>query len=168
MCEIRLKPDELADLSSKVLGQGGHFCFKANGQSMYPFIRNGDVLVIKPVHISELKRGDVILFRPARNRCIVHRIVGKKDREDRLRLLVRGDSSLRSDGWISSSQVLGRVESLKRSEKIIGLNYGIMSCLARFWVKVHPVGPILIKLAAEVERIRRSVLRGLQHKKNAA
>jgi len=120
---------------------------------MYPFIRNGDVLTIKPLDPSELRTGDVILYSTADNRALAHRIVKKENQNDQLMLLMRGDSLMSGDGWIQSVCIMGHVESLKRSEKIILLNQGALNFLAKVWVKIHPIGPLSIKLASKLEQI---------------
>jgi hypothetical protein len=44
-------------LAAAILGTGGGLRFRARGGSMSPFIRHGDLLEVRPVDFSALRRG---------------------------------------------------------------------------------------------------------------
>ena len=41
---------------------------------MYPVIRPGDAVIVEPVDLGDLKRGDVVVYRRMDNILVMHRI----------------------------------------------------------------------------------------------
>jgi signal peptidase I len=95
-----------------VLAAGNTARFCASGDSMYPAIRSGDYVDIAPCDVSELRPGDVILAMTERG-LTAHRIVRIRDRDDGIRITMRGDNALRSDASVGPEDVLGRVERVE-------------------------------------------------------
>jgi phage repressor protein C with HTH and peptisase S24 domain len=95
-----------------VLAAGNTARFRASGDSMYPAIRSGDYLEIAPCDVLELRAGDVILAMTERG-LTAHRIVRIRDRDDGIRITMRGDNALRSDASVGPEDVLGRVERVE-------------------------------------------------------
>ncbi len=153
MREVNLTSNDIADLSSQIVLNGGSFCFKARGWSMYPFIRDGDVLTIQQADPSALRTGDVIFYRIHNNRTVAHRIVSKKYRNNHVMLFVRGDSMFGSDGWIQSEQIIGQVTSLQRGQKVMRLTRGFLNRIMKLWVSIHPIGPLSIRIAVKVRQL---------------
>ena len=86
---------------------------------MHPTIRHGDLITVEPVEPSELKRGDIILYR-LQDSFIAHRIVSIKERDGcGLIFILRGDASATCDDAVESEQVLGKVICLERDHRII-------------------------------------------------
>jgi signal peptidase len=106
-------------LSTDLLSLGLGVRFRAPGTSMHPTIRHGDVITVGPVAPSNLKRGDIILYRCQSN-CIAHRVVRIEERYGReLTFIVRGDASTSYDAPVKPEQVLGKVVCLERDHQII-------------------------------------------------
>ncbi|HEX7679244.1 MAG TPA: signal peptidase I [Thermoanaerobaculia bacterium] len=102
----------------RALLSAGHTArFLASGDSMYPAIRSGDYLHIVPCEMTELRRGDVVLAATERG-LTAHRIVRISERHGALRIITRGDNSLRSDPPVEAADVLGRVAQVDRSTSV--------------------------------------------------
>jgi len=116
--EIRL------ELLKAVTERGNRFRFRAPGFSMYPFIRNGDIITVAPLPENGPETGDVVAFvHPGTGKLIVHRVVEKTDRG----YLIRGDNSEASDGIIPASCLIGtvvRVEHKGRDAIVAGIRCG--------------------------------------------
>ena len=102
------------------------------GGSMYPFIRDHDVLTIAPLGGRVLTVGDVAAFKmPGTDRLFIHRIVGRNNRG----LVFKGDSLKKSSGTIPVENVLGLVVCVERDGKIVyaGLGFGkkVIALLSR-------------------------------------
>ena len=151
MREVILKRTEFAELSAEVLGQGGSLRFEAHGSSMYPFIRDGDILTIQPVEAAGLSVGDVALYRAAGDKLAVHRVVGRHVQGGQVVLTTRGDAVSGPDEWVRSGQVLGQVVSVQRGRKIIRLGRGFWRLAALLWVRVSPLGPLLFRLVGAIK-----------------
>jgi signal peptidase len=107
------------DLSGELLSLGLGVRFRAPGTSMHPTIRHGDLITVEPVAPTNLKRGDIILYR-IQSGLIAHRIVNIERRNGCGRtLILRGDASVSDDAPVKPEQVLGKVVCLKRNQRII-------------------------------------------------
>ena len=62
------------DLTATLLRQGHGVRFRAEGGSMHPTIRDGEVIAVEFVEPRDVKRGDILLYRSAK-RVIAHRVV---------------------------------------------------------------------------------------------
>jgi signal peptidase len=100
---------------------------------MHPTIRHGDLITVEPVAPSNLKRGDIILYR-LQNSCIAHRIVNIEEQIGcGLTLILRGDASITCDAPVKPEQVLGKVVCLKRGHRRIDP----YSLRARLWSMLY-------------------------------
>ena len=109
MAETRAQSAIFADLVQEFIDTGNSFRFQARGRSMWPTIRDGEFLHVKPIGERQLKRGDIVLFR-RRGMFKAHRVIGRK----RDSVLVRGDACIDIDGWIAIPEILGRVVAAER------------------------------------------------------
>jgi signal peptidase len=156
--EMTVSMPTFTELVQTVLGKGAPLRFHARGYSMFPFIRNGDLVTLSPIHGSCPSLGDVVAFiHPDTGRLTVHRVVGREGES----YLVKGDSSSQTDGLIPGANVMGYVTEIERGEgrKVsLGLGPGrfLIAFLARvglLWALVLP----LWKLARAIERVRNPV-----------
>ena len=107
------------DLSGELLSLGFGVRFRAPGTSMHPTIRHGDLITVEPVAPSNLKRGDIILYR-LQDSFIAHRLVNIEERNGcGLTFFLRGDASTTCDAPVQPEQVLGKVVCLERSHRRI-------------------------------------------------
>ena len=97
------------DLSAELLSLGFGVRFRAPGTSMHPTIRHGDLITVEPVAPSNLKRGDIILYR-LQNAFIAHRLVNIEEQNGcGLTFFLRGDASTTCDAPVQPEEVLGKV-----------------------------------------------------------
>ena len=133
-----------AEMTQELLerGQVIHFC--ARGQSMWPYIQDGDQVFVGPARMP-LRVGDVV-FVPNAEFGQLHRVVAGPI-EGRVKL--RGDALVKSDGWIPSDRVAGALVAQRRRGREIALRTG------RATVRVATVLGRLRRLAS---RIRTPIL----------
>lgn len=94
-------------LALDLLARGERVRFVARGDSMKPFVRDGDQVEVDPRPRPRV--GDLVLLR-AVDFGVVHRVIGKA----RGRLLIKGDNLPRADGWFGEDAVLGVVIAVRR------------------------------------------------------
>jgi signal peptidase I len=116
---VRCEGPDFEELAVDLLKSGHRLRFRARGSSMHPLVRDGDILVVRPVNQDEMKVGDVVLYRAAGAGIVAHRIVEKHTRRGQGFLVVRGDATGRPDPQVLWSQVLGRVASIERRGRTI-------------------------------------------------
>jgi signal peptidase I len=110
-----------AELMAAVLAKGAPFRFQANGFSMSPFIRDGDVITLAPTP-ARLRFGDVAAFvNPCNHRLSVHRVI----QSGRQGYLTRGDNNPKPDGTISHADMLGLVIRVERRGRGVWLGLGL-------------------------------------------
>ena len=119
-----------ADVCVGLLNQGQGVRFKANGWSMYPTICDGEMIRVEPVLPSQVRHGDIILYRSSRG-VTAHRvirvqrwtnpIVGSHDQS--FLFTMRGDSLRVDDPPVMPDQILGKVFSVERNRQTVAL-YG--------------------------------------------
>jgi hypothetical protein len=125
-------------LSRDILGQGYGLRFRARGGSMVPWICDGDVLSVVPKAQVEVRVGDVVLYRDSPGKIVVHRVVAEQGQQEARRLLIRGDWRSQADGWISDTEVLGKVVAVERGERRIELSRGLRRLSQHLWFRFQP------------------------------
>ena len=119
--EFSLSGKALLELLSAVLEKGMPFRFMAKGGSMWPFIKNGDVITINPLSGGPLGVGDVAIFLCLdTGKAMVHRVVGKQGDS----FLMKGDNSPSPDGLIPKKDILGRISKVERNGADVSFGLG--------------------------------------------
>ncbi|MBD5356916.1 MAG: hypothetical protein HDR88_07940 [Bacteroides sp.] len=108
MCERRIiDNDLLLGEICDLLSEGKKVKLRAKGNSMMPFIRgNEDILMIAPP--DKLHKGDVVLARISGKRYVVHRII--RITGNLVKLM--GDGNLYESEECSRADIFGSVESV--------------------------------------------------------
>jgi len=120
-----------------ILEKEGFYLFTGSGSSMWPLIRDGiDTVEVRPVRES-LSAGDVVLFRDAEDKYVLHRIVEGKDGG----YLVRGDNTYAPD-LVSLESIIGIMTGLWRGERKIFLD----SPKYAFYTKLCLKSPLLFRI----------------------
>ena len=101
-------------LVAEALAAGTVVRFRAEGTSMYPTIRDGEVITIAPVSSDEVVRGDVLLCRHDA-RMLAHRLVAVTTRGAERRFHFRGDAKAACDAPVGADAVVGKVISVCRN-----------------------------------------------------
>ena len=101
----------LVELIDAVLDKGADFRLRARGMSMYPFLRDGDLITLRRAPVAAFKIGDIVAIpHPVRGNLVIHRIVAVRNGS----LKTKGDFNVASDGWVLRQDVLGRVIRVQR------------------------------------------------------
>jgi signal peptidase len=121
----------LLDLTTELLSRGTTVHFRPTGRSMYPSIREGELITVEPVAASDVKLADIVLYRSERG-LIAHRVVEIASRDSQV-FRLRGDASLSCDQPVEAEQILGRVVSVQRN----GSSITLASRGAKLWHMVR-------------------------------
>jgi signal peptidase I len=153
--------DLFSDMIEETLNRDHSIRFRAPGDSMYPTICDGDVVIVMPIDAGSITIGDIILYRH-RSGVTAHRVMrilkrskrnsrsalqGPQDRSssETLEFILRGDAAINDDAPVSSEQILGKVVSIERNGRRID-----PYCLR---IKLH------CKIRRFASRIKRRILR---------
>ena len=131
--------------------------FETTGFSMWPFIRQSDKLIVKKCLVTDLRRGDVILYS-FDNKLICHRLIKKINNRDGFSLFVRGDNS----GWkyelISEDMVMGKAVALIRNSYVITFTSPLSIFINRCIVFVSPFLNCLVSVLKPWYNVGRKIL----------
>lgn len=106
--------EDFEELAVHVLEGGHDLRFRARGFSMFPLVRDGDILDVQPTGEASIGSGEIVLYRSPGRGIVVHRVVGILRQEEEDILLVKGDAATVPDPQVPASKVLGRVVGIER------------------------------------------------------
>jgi len=152
MRELNLNSDQFGSLAADILKRGGIFRFKAQGSSMFPFIRSGDILSIKSIPIESLKTGDVLFCRLSERVLVAHRLVHQKIKDYPHLLRLRGDHSMAPGEIIRTNDIIGKVVGLKRGNLKESKTRGLRNWLTILWINSWPLGPAYLWVYKKIKR----------------
>jgi hypothetical protein len=139
--------DSLLELLCTLLGNGASFRFRANGYSMTPTIRNGDIITVSPLQNMPPRIGEIVAFpHPENQRLTIHRLIDSRSSL----ALCRGDNRDQEDPPVPLDQIIGVVVAIRRKER------------ERFWPNrfSHPrISRCYCRLDLVLKRLRRIVKR---------
>lgn len=99
----------LKEISFKLLAEGKTIRAKAEGYSMYPFIKPGSIVLLGPVNDSiTIIPGEIIAWK-RESGFVLHRLTGIVKNGNEIHFITRGDSCLQEDQPLSREQIAGRV-----------------------------------------------------------
>jgi len=135
MQEIYNLRPEICSLFEDILNTGLDLRVRATGKSMVPFLNGEEVLTLKKVPASSLRRGDLIFFRDRYGSPILHRIIRKKKSGDKVYLETKGDALIAFDEPVRADDVLGKVCGIEK--KISGQKMRYRDLTSGFWRSIN-------------------------------
>jgi signal peptidase I len=119
-----------AELSTEILRSGKSLRFQARGGSMWPLVRDGDVVLVAPLDARSVRTGDLVLFRAGPGNVVIHRVIRVEVSQGRRRFTVQGDAVLLPDGVIPEAQVCGRVAAIDRGGAHLDMDRPVLRSLS--------------------------------------
>jgi len=147
--QLSLPGPALADLLRATLAEGMPFRFRAKGFSMDPFIRDDDVITVRPLVDHSPGLGDVVAFLQEKTeRLVVHRVISVKGSC----YVIKGDNSAGADGFIPRTKILGWVKRVERNDRRVLLGFGPERFLLAFLTRMGLMVP-LVRIAAQLRHL---------------
>ncbi len=111
-----LSSEALAKLIEAFTEKGHSIRFQANGNSMFPFIRGGNTVIIAPYGNKSPRLGDIIAYVDSKTqKLIVHRII----RLSNDGFVAKGDNCFRSDSYHPWTNILGQVSRINDCNNVL-------------------------------------------------
>jgi hypothetical protein len=123
---LRLDGRATAELVRDVLARAARVRLRVRGGSMWPFVREGDVVTLEALCSRPARVGEVVAAaHPQSGRLIVHRLVRKAGSE---RVLM-GDRLAQPDEGLPAANLLGRVVAVERAGRQVRFGAGLAGAL---------------------------------------
>lgn len=110
-----LRDADLLELSKDIFRRGKSIRFQAKGWSMRPFIRDGDFIVVSPIENSSIKAGNIVFHLTTENKVMVHRVIRKHKKGNRMIMFIKGDATFSSPEKVEMQNVLGKVVAVEKN-----------------------------------------------------
>ena len=143
-----------------MLEKGNSIRFQAKGWSMRPFIRDGDFIVVNPVKSSSIRKGDIVFYSNAENKIIVHRIIRKYKKNDRIIVLIKADATLSPPEKMDIQNVLGKVVAIERNGRKKRLDTKLHQIIGLFLSGISPFSRWIYPFGSLMKQSGRKILGG--------
>lgn len=100
-------------LFEDILMMGVDLRVRATGRSMIPFLQGGEILTIRKVPSSSLRRGDLIFLRTSEGYPLMHRIIKIQRQQGHAYFCTKGDALITPDAFVREDRVLGKVITIE-------------------------------------------------------
>jgi hypothetical protein len=132
---IAISGDALADMVQCFVDKGYDIRFGAKGNSMFPAIKDGDIISISPYSGTRPQEGDIIAFIEKRSqRLFVHRLLHL----NKGTFKAKGDNCFHSDPEQSRETILGYVCEINNCPNFFGNIHNIK--IKRYMVLLSRLG----------------------------
>lgn len=163
---VLLSNSDLLKLSRTLIERDTSIRFQAKGFSMRPFIRDGDLITVSPLWNSPVKAGDVVLYKTADDRAIVHRVIRKTGIKGRMIFFIKGDAVFGQSEEVDLKNILGRVTVVERKGLKRKLDTKFYCITGLFFAGLSPfsrwIYPIVSKVKQSGRKLLGSILENLQ------
>ncbi|MFH1593476.1 MAG: signal peptidase I [Candidatus Omnitrophota bacterium] len=117
----------------QLLHEGREVYINTSGYSMYPFIKDGDIIKVAPVREEDLRIGDMLSI-DNEGRCeawfCVHRLVKITKKDEKVLYTTKGDANTKvPDRPVEFSRIAGKVIEIQRNDLRIDVGRGIVAWL---------------------------------------
>ncbi len=133
---------DLLNVAYDVAIKGNIIKLKADGNSMYPYIRKGSLLIISHVDFDKVAKGDVVVFK-GQDKFIAHRLIKVQYVNKQRQLTTKGDSCNNADTAFGKDLYIGKVIAVEKNGKTIDMTTWMQKKTGLFLAIVSPYTPIV-------------------------
>ncbi len=124
-----MKPEilknELLSMTATLLGDNRTLGLKMQGFSMFPTFKEDDYGYIESCTSESLTKGDLVVFRH-NNTLVAHRLIDIKEKNGAKIFIAKGDKNYHNDAPFTENELVGKVISFKRNDKLKNTNSPFM------------------------------------------
>lgn len=145
MKSIQLSNNEFFALTKEMLREGKSVDIRVKGNSMRPFLFDGEVVTIAPLFPqSELTEGLIVLADTDFGKVMMHRI----QRISGERIIMQGDGNLYQWEEIRREQIFGIARTFRKGKQDLSLYTPARRMAARMWnyYPIRRIGLFLVRI----------------------
>jgi signal peptidase I len=132
-------------LISNTIEKKGRIDLPAQGNSMFPFIREGDICRFVSCHSALLKKGDIVLFQSLNGQMVAHRLHHQKSINNEPYYVFKGDTNLGHDDPIRDDQLIGILTLIQKRKTILHVT-GLTASVWSQMILATPFLSLLLRL----------------------
>lgn len=136
--------------------QKGSIQITVNGNSMFPFLKNNDRIILNKAGLDQISIGDIVLTDKG-NRLLCHRVFKKNTNS----LRTKADALIYSDELAQEKDLIGKVVVIRSGKKTIRLNTNFAKYSGFLISRVMVIGAFLyipLRLLRKIGRTLASFL----------
>ena len=118
----------------KVLEEKKTVRIRVRGNSMLPFIRHNDCVILAYPAPGKIRRGSIVVAYTDELGYVMHRIVEKKGEQ----LILLGDGNVNQFEHTDCGRVIAVVTQYERGKRIFSVDGLGMRIVGRVWYMMHP------------------------------
>lgn len=119
--------------------------FQARGMSMFPTIREGDLVLVQPVKKEELILGDILAYRSKDvQTSFAHRLIRIDKIKDKSYYILQGDFKDEGIDTLVFEDIVGKVVGLERDNSIVDINPLGNRILKLIWNRLPILGRFIL------------------------
>ena len=141
----------------EILRRDGRLVYTSVGDSMRPFIRSGQDLLVIERPKGRLKKYDVPLYRRDSGQYVLHRVVKVREKD----YVICGDNRWRRETGITDRHILGVLTAIVRNGETISVQDRAYRRKVRLWCEFFWLRAAILWTKALPRRAIRKVRRGL-------
>ncbi len=122
------------------IGKGKHVTIRVKGNSMWPFLGEGDSVLLKPFELKELSKGVIVLAK-MNGQMLLHRVV----KYDKTTIWLAGDHNLVLRELVNYADVVATVIGLYHGEVTVKFNQRWRRNMGQAWYLARPFRRVLKK-----------------------
>ena len=157
MEKVQIPNSQFFALAKQLLQEGKKIEIPVKGNSMRPFLSDGETVVVTPVAVDcPLKKCDIILAETSTGQVMMHRIREISPAGIRM----KGDGNLYQSELVRPEDVMGRVVGVIHNGKTISLYTPLRLFLARIWnpIWVRKAGSLLLRIIHKSVRLLKEII----------
>lgn len=108
--------DKQGHILKALIDRNGLLELPAEGTSMYPLIKRGDICRFTSIKHSPLKRGDIVLFESPANKLIAHRLLNCSYVQEEECYIFKGDTNYGVDDLLPKKRLSENLLLFKKNQ----------------------------------------------------
>ncbi len=132
---------QLLPMIAQILASGSKVQLTVTGNSMRPFIRDNDTVLLTSAAQRQLLLGDVVLAQRPDDVFVLHRILRKDPRG----IFLAGDAQGIMEGPVPRDRIFAYAFAVIHSSREVRLDRFLMRQAGILWIRIAPLARILVR-----------------------
>lgn len=155
-----MKDNLLYENINRIMKKKGWIDIPSFGVSMYPLIKEGDVCRFTSINGADnIKEGDIILYVTEEGQLVGHRYLHFFNQDGIRYYVLKGDTNVFWDHPIKSSQMIGKVEYIRKRKLLIRAQ----GFISKIWGNIAITLPIMPRLCKQYLSLHQRIKIHMKH-----